>query len=427
MHRILFVLLLFPGLFSTAEGIDARIAKRAEQASKAPVTQAAQIPDDHQHNDGTRHTHRHEGHHSHGDGRHAHNHGDDLPSILLLAVTPSEPAKANMLAEVALQHGVRLQPMFLSDQDPESVIEKMRQYDMVMLDYIFEGQLKRMTGQYRGALMSYQGILFPGLYYQQEEMVRGLTKTQAKTLFDYFDSGGRQNFERMFGYLKHEIFKVSTAEPESPIIFPEAGIYHPDAEEKIFTGLDDLLAWRHPSPERPVIGLGIHRVRLSDDMTLAMDDLIHRLEKAGAFVYAYFHETDKPAIDLLYHDDKPLVDAIITMRGVMNSPSMRSKELQQLNVAAINALNWRGGPADEFYADDGGYPFYAMSVFMILPEIAGYIDANVVVAQRQRDQQHIAIPEQMDALMKRTMKYVKLRKMANEDKKVAIMFWSSPP
>lgn len=54
----------------------------------------------------------------------------------------------------------------------------------------------------------------------------------------------------------------------------------------VFASLKDYLAWKKPAKDISVIGVGFHQLRIADDMTEHLDDLIQRIEKAGALNYA---------------------------------------------------------------------------------------------------------------------------------------------
>lgn len=54
-----------------------------------------------------------------------------------------------------------------------------------------------------------QEEVFPGLWYKQLPLSKGLNSKQAQTIFDYYENGGQENFKRLFAYLNHTIFKVT--------------------------------------------------------------------------------------------------------------------------------------------------------------------------------------------------------------------------
>jgi cobaltochelatase CobN len=214
------------------------------------------------------------------------------PSILWIANAPSEPAKARLLQEIARKHQINLKPMFIMGQDKDSITKEMEKHDMVMFDYVYMGQFVQMINQYRGAIMQHKGKVFPGLWYKQPPLSKGLSPKQAQSIFDYYDNGGQENFNRLFDYLNQTIFKVSDKAALPPIIFPENGIYHPDYSQMVFATLDEYLAWKKPAKDIPVIGVGFHQLRIADDMTEHLDDLIRRIEKAGALPLAFYDPND---------------------------------------------------------------------------------------------------------------------------------------
>ena len=69
---------------------------------------------------------------------------------------------------------------------------------------------------------------------------------------------------------------------------PEAGIYHPDAPNKIFASIGDYLAWRSPAPGQHVIAIHFYRTLLSSDTLLHIDDLVRRIESKGAVALPYW-------------------------------------------------------------------------------------------------------------------------------------------
>lgn len=366
------------------------------------------------------------------------------PSILWMANAPSEPAKARLLQELARKHQINLKPMFIMGQDKDSIAEEMQKHDMVMFDYVYMGQFIQMINQYRGAIMRHPGKVFPGLWYKQPPLSKGLSPQQAQTVFDYYDNGGQENFNRLFDYLNQAIFKVSDKVAQSPIIFPENGIYHPDYPQMVFANLEDYLAWKKPAEDIPVIGVGFHQLRIADDMTEHLDDLIRRIEKAGALPVAFYDPNDADKTDaLLYHsahegaehhhnhseqvEEKTLfIDSLINFTGMYTSIEGQKKWMTKLGIPVMQAMLYRSGDYDDYLKDDQGMSFVFSPTFIAIAEIAGRITPNIVAVKRKVDEKYIAVPEQMDLMLGRALNYAKLRKMPNKDKKVTFVFWNSP-
>ena len=366
------------------------------------------------------------------------------PSVLWLANSPSEPAKARMLAEIAREHQVRLKPLFIMGQDAETITNEMKKYDMVMFDYVYMGQFVQMINQYRGAIAQYQGVVFPGLWYQQPQLAKGLDSGQAQTVFNYYNNGGQENFHRLFDYLNQAVFKVSKTAALPPIIFPEQGIYHPDYPQMVFSSLEEYLDWKKPEKDIPVIGVGFHQLRIADDMTEHLDDLIHRIEAQGALPVAFYDPNDAEKTEsLIYHeshegeihqhgnhDDEGekeiFIDVMINFTGMYTSIEAQKKWMEKLDIPVMQAMLYRSGDYQDYLKDDQGMSFVFSPTFIAIPEISGRITPNIVAAKRKSDEKYISIPEQMKAMLDRAMNYAKLRKMPNKDKKVTFVFWNSP-
>ncbi|MGB0909755.1 MAG: cobaltochelatase subunit CobN [Nitrospirales bacterium] len=350
------------------------------------------------------------------------------PSILLLANAPSEPSKAKLLAELANEKGLKLTTIFISGRDAEEVARQMMKYDMVMLDYVYMGQFMQMVKMYRKYLMRFPGVVFPGLMYKDPSLSKGLSREQALRFFQYFDNGGQENFRRMFSFIKSDVLKISTQAAQPPILFPEVGIYHPDAPQKVFSTLDEYLEWKAPAGDQPVIGVGFHRIRLSGDLTAHLDDLIHRLEAKGALPLAFYDPNEGEKTNpLLYRDGQLFVDTLVTFTGMYTSVDKQKHWLSSLDIPMVQANVWRTGYLSEWLEDEEGFPFPFVPSFFTLPEMVGRIDPTTVAVLRESDDRYVGIPEQMEALVERSLNYAKLRRMPNSQKKVAFLFWNSPP
>ncbi len=354
------------------------------------------------------------------------------PSILWLANAPSEPAKARLLQEIAREHHINLKPMFIMGQDKDSIVQEMQKHDMVMFDYVYMGQFIPMINQYRGAIMRHEGTVFPGLWYNQPPLAKGLSPQQSQRIFDYYNNGGQENFHRLFDYLNQTIFKVSDKAALPPIIFPESGIYHPDYPQMVFASLADYLAWKKPAKDIAVIGVGFHQLRIADDMTEHLDDLIHRIEKAGALPVAFYDPNNAEKTDVLLYRPDPIgkkelfIDVMINFAGMYTSVETQKNWMTKLDIPVMQAMLYRAGDYEDYLKDDQGMSFVFSPTFIALPEIAGRITPNIVAVKRKTDEKYVAVPEQMDLMLERALNYAQLRKMDNKDKKITFITWNSP-
>lgn len=366
------------------------------------------------------------------------------PSILWLANLPSEPAKGRLLQSIARENGIDLKVQFIMGQEKDSIAAEMNRHDLIMFDYVYPGQYAQMLNQYRGTIMRLNKKVFPGLWYNQPALAKGLTPSQSKTIFDYYDNGGQENFRRLFAYLNQALFKTTEKKPLPPIVFPENGIYHPDYPQLVFASLEEYLEWKKPNENQPVVGVGFHQLRISDDMTEHLDDLIRRIEKSGALPVAIYDPNNAEATDdLIYHTEHEgethahshhdnregkalFIDVMINFTGMYTSIEKQKKWMEKLDIPVMQAMLYRSGDYEDFRNDDQGMSFVFSPTFIALPEIAGRITPNIVAAKRKSDEKYVAIPEQMEAMLQRALNYAKLRKMTNKEKKITFVFWNSP-
>lgn len=383
---------------------------------------------------------------AHGDHDHGHHEHEKL-SVLILANSPSEPSKLAMLKQLAEFRGYKADTQFITGQDPQNLGEKLLTYDVVVLDYVYQGQFDAIVSTYEPYLKQHDGVVFPGLYFFRPELAKGLSKQESSTLFDYYSSGGEKNYSNFFQYIKHSVLFESDIAAEPPIILPNAGIYHPDAD-KVFNSYNEFIAWKKPQPDQPIVGIGFMRKSLEEELLQPIDQLVTKLEKRGIIAMPYFHLTDKPSTKLLYHlpeqknenvkvrpdkkklaaimnDAKVGVDLLVTFRGVMNAPSLRHSELEAMGVVMIDAMVDGTQTYQEWRDDDQGWPMFRMGPWWTNAELAGYIDPTVVGIIGE-DESPTAIPEQMEALVDRIANYLKLRHKDNQDKNIAIFVWNSP-
>ncbi len=346
------------------------------------------------------------------------------PSVLIVAGSASEPAKLRMLLELGRAAGLQVDSVSTAGQDPAQLGARMLGYDAVLLDYVYLGALMPVINSYRGVLAQHRGVVFPGLMWRDPGLVRGLSPEQARTLFAYYDNGGRENYRRMYAWMRQTLFKLGGA-AAPPIVYPEAGYYHPDYPQRVFASLEQLLAWRALPGARPVIGVGIHRSQLAADTTASADALIRGLEAKGVYAFGYYHPTDQPMAAMMRRDGQVFPDLLISFRGIMSSPELRGADLAALDMPMLNALDVRMDSLDQWQADDQGFPMFAMGPWFVQAEMAGMIDPTVV-STRSADDGHALVPGHLEALIQRSLNYLKLRRTPNADKRLAMLVWNSP-
>ncbi|ENO85151.1 cobaltochelatase subunit CobN [Thauera linaloolentis] len=256
----------------------------------------------------------------------------------------------------------------------------------------------------------------------------GLDAAHGEALHNYYRNGGQRNFAGLFAYVRHHLAGDRGIEVPAPLIYPEAGFYHPDHPDQVVADLAAYRAWlgAERAGHRPAVGIAIHRAYIGNLGMAHVDELVRRLEARGALPVVYYHPATAGAgaLELLYDGEgRPAVELVINLQ-VMYQASRREDYLR-LGVPVLQALTWRGGDADDWRASEvgvasGGVPFY-----LAIPELAGLTDPLMVAAIQDGDA--VLIPEQADALVDKVFKLIRLRTKAQADKRVALMFYNYPP
>jgi cobaltochelatase CobN len=350
----------------------------------------------------------------------------DRPSVLIISRDPGDPGKAALLRKLAREADIDLTFEFVDQRDTAWIAGQAEQKDIVLLDRVMPGAFAQLLSQAREALANYRGRVATGLT-DQTSATAGLSPVHAETIARYYENGGEENFRRLLAYLRAEVMGMAdTAPPDPPIVLPEQAIWHPDAAA-VFATLEDYLAWRSPEAHQPVIGVGFHRSSLSDVAMDAVEALVRRLEATGAFVVPFYDPNDADQVDpLVMKDGKTFADAFVTFTGMYANVDRQRRWLEKLDRRMVQALPYGTSYEDEWREDPEGFPLFRTAVFYHLSEQAGRVDATVVSARRRGDDRLVGIPEQIDALAERLIRYAALRRKPNADKTVAIFVWNSP-
>uniref|UniRef100_A9A7L6 Cobaltochelatase n=1 Tax=Methanococcus maripaludis (strain C6 / ATCC BAA-1332) TaxID=444158 RepID=A9A7L6_METM6 len=256
----------------------------------------------------------------------------------------------------------------------------------------------------------------------------------------YVDNAGTENIRRLISYIAIT-FCDADGDIEEPIVIPENGIYHPDAN-LVFEDLDSYLEW-YSSDD------GIHHVYDSNNITiglsffdsntgtkgnLVVDATIRELESSGVNVIPAFRPTvlyeDTPKF--FEADGEWLPDAFIDFGyGVWVIPVLNKNTtyLQEAGVPVINAVMYSQS-LDEWANGTTGSA-YDFQYQIPLMEIGGHIE-SIVVSAKVADEKYgveldTPIPAQVDWMIDRTLNWVKLQIIENEEKKVAIIYYNHAP
>lgn len=342
------------------------------------------------------------------------NHGGQAKVALLNALAES--------ASISIEHQ---SSRALVDLDKAATV--FSQYDLVIFDAVNVQATEKSFMSYAGLvndkLTRFVAIKAPDM----DALRHGISGEQAKQLYDYYDNGGEDNFVRMVAFLKHHIFDNDTTVVAKPIIYPQAGFYHPDYGQKIFSSLEEYKTWLSKRPVKTgnTVGLLIARGAVEAVQTDVIDQTIYQLEQQDVTVMPVFYESGAKPDDylhLLQENGDTVVDVFINFK-TMHYATKRRSEFEALGRPVIQALVHFEGNQKVWEASEQGISPNMMPFTLVLPEASGVIDPIVVAAVDRHSGGSGVIDYQLDYLIERTLNYAKLVDKANKDKKLTVMFW----
>ncbi|MCQ4242235.1 cobaltochelatase subunit CobN [Stutzerimonas stutzeri] len=355
---------------------------------------------------------------------------ETVPSkrLLFIAAAPVQAGKFERLKPLAAAAGFALDYRMLDSSAATPGKAELDDYDLLVID-----------APYGAALGTVQMSLGPLLDAVQTSWVwlrrdgsrgRQLSEALIADLDVYYSNGGVPNFNGFFCRLQAQFSGADGATCTAPEIHPQAGIYHPEAQGRIFASLDDFLTWKGVElrPEVPLIGVLFHKAYMDSGLTGFVDDTLHRIETAGALAVPLYTSAmgNGEITALLSSAGQPRADVLINMQIMLNGAG-RKEEFEQLGIPVLQAMPYRGGEQADWEVDPKGLDPQDIPFYLAQPEFAGLIDPLFAAATRKADGDIVSIERQLQAVIDKAMRLARLQRLPHEDVKTAIQFYNYPP
>ena len=268
----------------------------------------------------------------------------------------------------------------------------------------------------------------------------GVEKSVAARLRGYTFYGGAENFRNFWLYAS-SLTDPSVPVSEEPKPQCWAGIYHPDMPDGYMT---DLTAYREQfcKPDRPVIGLLFYRDEWIWDDLAYPAAFIREAEQKGCNALAVFtnqmpdESLGMPSIRKVFADfftlnGETVIDVLVSAMKFshVGNGSLTADELEQLGVPVLTAYtlltteeDWRKNPE--------GLNAVETSIAVALPEFDGAIHGVPIAGRNVLPDgaiEYQPMPERMAAMVDKAIKWARLHRLKNEDKKIALIFHNYPP
>ncbi len=265
---------------------------------------------------------------------------------------------------------------------------------------------------------------------RQAEMMRiGNADYQGKDQWvsGYFSNGGVENWARLLRFLTAN-YAGGKATPEPPVPTPENGFYHPDADD-IFTSTTAFRQWYAASgrekKDRPWVALDFAQ-GWKTGITQGTDGLIRAFEKRGFNVAPMFGSSE---MGKLLTEIKP--DLIVNRSHGRFYQGERGVEMlaSQIEAPVIRGLSlvFEQKTVDEYRQTKDGIRGPGLSIGTVVSELDGTIEP-VLIEGLEKDKEgrkvEAPIADRIDRLVDRAERWIALRRKANADKKIAIVYFN---
>ncbi|HZY20738.1 MAG TPA: cobaltochelatase subunit CobN [Ramlibacter sp.] len=348
-------------------------------------------------------------------------------SLLFVTTSPIAPGKFQMLAQAAQPHGIVVEARF---------VEKLARidaslwegHDMVFFDAPRDHIRDQIAARLAPAVPALARSGTPAVWlHAREPTWQHLPDELARQLHAYYVNGGPANSTNFFAaagaYLGGRPWQ-STAPPQ---VFPATGIYHPAAPGLVFAETAAYLDWKGGTAGRPVVAIAFHQQAVASAQTGFIDDLIARIEAAGAVPLAFYSPVmgKRDITDVLAPAGRTLANVLVNTQIMLN-PEGRRAEFEALGIPVIQAMAYRQGDRDAWLRDPAGIALADVPFYLSQPEYAGVHDVMVAAATEGSEQLR-AIAPQAQAVVAKALALARLQHQDRAHRKVAIMFWNYPP
>ncbi len=266
-------------------------------------------------------------------------------------------------------------------------------------------------------------------------------------IFFYLNYGGKKNFENLMYYLSNR-FTGANHSFEAPAKPLWEGIYHPDFNDHPPT-LSEYLEKKVDS-KRVTVGLWFHQSHWQGGNISPIDSTIREIEAQGANVLPVFFSGSKNQKigtnglewvieNYFMKNGKPIVDVVISLFSFSFTTCLSGAEapvvLKKLGVPVIKAI-LTCNTAEEWRDSIQGLSIIDIPANVAMPELDGALITVPIAAMdccqinpstKTRLVKFEPMPERTKKLVQLAINWGKLRQLANNEKKVAIIFHNYPP
>ncbi|WP_319371233.1 cobaltochelatase subunit CobN [uncultured Ilyobacter sp.] len=262
----------------------------------------------------------------------------------------------------------------------------------------------------------------------------------------YFIFGGDENITESFYYIGKNILRVGIdREITPPIQLPFDGIFHPDTDE-VFKTFDQYRKWYKSARKETAkgwIGILIHRAYWVGNQRAIPYSITRQFEAQGIGVVPVFSygSSDENSdiknfdqiVDAYFSSGSSLViEGLINMQMILDKNSDFETNMfenvvgkfKKLDIPVFRPIMSNFSDEKSWNNDPQGLP-REISWSFTTPERQGMIEP-IIIGCRDSSGNQVPIEERIVKFCSRAVKWLRLRKTENKDKKIAICLHNAP-
>jgi magnesium chelatase subunit H len=265
--------------------------------------------------------------------------------------------------------------------------------------------------------------------------------------FQYWLGGSPENLEALLLLMANTfIYKdeITGGEIPPPVLLPDVGIWHPMAPQVFESDLEYnnwydnehcKLIGINPKTA-PTVGVILQKSHINTKDETHYTSLIQELEARGARVITIYSgalDYSEPVNDI-FTNGAIVPDSVINLTGfaLVGGPASQDHDKAVATLAALNRPYICAVPLvfqsfEEWRGSELGLHPIQVALQVSLPEIDGAIEPIIYGGRDGVTGRTVPLPDRINLLADRALKWANLRMKKNKDKRLAISIFSFPP
>lgn len=254
-----------------------------------------------------------------------------------------------------------------------------------------------------------------------------------KQINNYFNYGSPNEISKMIAYLlsHYNGFKELKIEPPVPIIESGFLVYKKGEFGRIVKTWEEWEKEQNPDPNKDKVALLVSGAFVRGEVLNIEKSVAKKLEEKGVepvFVFGHFAKSAKMTkqtfFDTISLKNKGIKVAISWMYKLAEKKA--KKILPKLDIPLINAINVND--LENWRRNKKGLTTHEYAIQLSIPEVNGLVQPTVVGGNTLIDNIPYKTPKEdrVERIVDRTLRYLKLKKLNNNQKKVAIVYYNYP-